>query len=83
MKKCEVCALRNCKPCYECSTCMGGDDHFRPDPDKGKSESNEKQEAQKMVVKFCPACGRLTDYDQYYGRYFCTACDWRSEKEAR
>ena len=30
MDKCKCCYLRDEKPCYECSACMGGDDHFRP-----------------------------------------------------
>lgn len=30
MEKCKNCALQDCKPCYECSACRGGDDHFRP-----------------------------------------------------
>ena len=28
MDKCKYCALQNCKPCYECSACKCGDDHF-------------------------------------------------------
>lgn len=32
MKKCEHCYLKDAKPCYECNTCMGGDDHFQPTP---------------------------------------------------
>jgi hypothetical protein len=32
VSKCDKCALNNCKPCYECSACKGGDDHFRPIP---------------------------------------------------
>ena len=28
--KCEYCYLKNARPCYECSACMSGDDHFRP-----------------------------------------------------
>lgn len=32
MKKCNFCYLKNAKPCYECSACMRGDDHFRPLP---------------------------------------------------
>jgi len=29
---------------------------------------------------FCPKCGRLAEYDPYYMRVYCTACDYRSEK---
>lgn len=33
VKKCSRCALKDCKPCYECNMCAGGDDHFRPLPE--------------------------------------------------
>ncbi len=29
---------------------------------------------------FCPKCSRLVEYDPYFGRLFCTSCNWRSEK---
>ena len=29
MKKCKTCYLINAKPCYECSACARGDDHYR------------------------------------------------------
>lgn len=29
---------------------------------------------------FCPKCGRLAEYDPYYGRTYCTSCSWRSER---
>ena len=33
-------------------------------------------------VKFCPWCGRIIDFDPYFGRYFCTnvKCNYQSEK---
>lgn len=39
MKNCNICYLRDAKPCYECSACMAGDSHFRPAP-KAKKQSN-------------------------------------------
>lgn len=30
--KCDLCALNESKPCYECNMCRGGYDHFRPIP---------------------------------------------------
>jgi len=42
MKKCEFCYLKDAKPCYECNTCAGGDDHFRPVP-KQTQELEEKE----------------------------------------
>lgn len=39
MKNCNICYLRDAKPCYECSACMAGDCHFRPAP-KAKKQSN-------------------------------------------
>ena len=38
--KCEYCYLKNAKPCYECSACMSGDDHFRPAKPKNKQMTN-------------------------------------------
>jgi hypothetical protein len=29
MKKCKSCYLRDSKPCYECSACVRGDDHYK------------------------------------------------------
>ena len=29
MKKCKTCYLINAKPCYECSACASGDDHYK------------------------------------------------------
>ena len=29
MKKCKTCYLVNAKPCYECSACINGDDHYK------------------------------------------------------
>ena len=39
MKKCNFCALKDAKPCMECSMCMSGDNHFRPIPKVEKSDS--------------------------------------------
>ena len=33
MNKCGYCYLRDAKPCYECNLCMGGDNHFKCDPE--------------------------------------------------
>ena len=38
--KCEYCYLKNAKPCYECSACMSGDDHFRPAKQEKKRTTN-------------------------------------------
>ena len=38
--KCEYCYLQNAKPCYECSACMSGDDHFRPAKPEKKQMTN-------------------------------------------
>ena len=38
--KCEYCYLKNARPCYECSACMSGDDHFRPAKPKNKQMTN-------------------------------------------
>ena len=31
-------------------------------------------------MSFCPKCSRLSEYDSYFGRFYCTSCSWRSEK---
>lgn len=31
-------------------------------------------------MTFCPKCKRLSEYDSYFERYYCTSCNWRSEK---
>ena len=38
--KCEYCYLKNARPCYECSACMSGDDHFRPAKPEKKRTTN-------------------------------------------
>mgnify|MGYP003432603567 CR=1 FL=1 len=38
--KCEYCYLQNARPCYECSACMSGDDHFRPAKPEKKQMTN-------------------------------------------
>lgn len=38
--KCEYCYLQNARPCYECSACMSGDDHFRPVKPEKKQMTN-------------------------------------------
>ena len=41
--KCEYCYLQNARPCYECSACMSGDDHFRPaEPEKKQMTNADK-----------------------------------------
>jgi hypothetical protein len=32
---------------------------------------------------FCPNCKRLIEFDSYFGRYYCTSCNWRSKKIPR
>lgn len=39
--KCDLCALNESKPCYECNMCRGGYDHFRPIPKPPKEEKYE------------------------------------------
>ena len=31
-------------------------------------------------TEFCPECGRLAEYDPYYDRFYCTSCNWRSDR---
>ena len=38
--KCEYCYLKDTRPCYECSACMSGDDHFRPAKPEKKQMTN-------------------------------------------
>ena len=41
--KCEYCYLKNARPCYECSACMSGDDHFRPaKPEKRRTTNADR-----------------------------------------
>jgi hypothetical protein len=48
MEKCKSCYLRDSKPCYECSACARGDDHYRYCPtthtnaDRIRSMSDEE-----------------------------------------
>ena len=35
------------------------------------------------MIKICPKCGAIAEYDAYYGRTICTSCDWESEKESK
>lgn len=55
MKKCQKCVLKDAKPCYECSMCMGGNDHFRPMPD-----ISQKTNATYTVLRSVPAGEPLT-----------------------
>ncbi len=47
MEKCNQCSLHDCKPCYECSACAGGDDHFRPACKTNKVEKLQHIEFEK------------------------------------
>ena len=40
--KCHNCALRDAKPCMECSMCMSGDSHFRPIPNAIKKSNADR-----------------------------------------
>ena len=40
--KCHNCALRDAKPCMECSMCMSGDSHFRPIPNAIKKTNADR-----------------------------------------
>lgn len=42
MTKCNSCALRDAKPCMECSMCMSGDSHFRPIPNAEKKTNADR-----------------------------------------
>jgi uncharacterized OB-fold protein len=33
------------------------------------------------MCTFCPKCGRISEYDPYYERMYCTSCNWSSERE--
>lgn len=55
--KCEYCYLQNARPCYECSACMSGDDHFRPAKPGKKQMTNadriramSDEELVKMII---------------------------------
>lgn len=41
VSKCEQCALKGTKPCYECNLCMGGDSHFKPISNPSKEALND------------------------------------------
>ena len=71
MKKCKSCYLRDSKPCYECSACARGDDHYKYYPtthtnaDRIRGMSDE--ELHKFLLDF-----EAADVD--YGKTFCYLC---------
>lgn len=66
MTKCNSCALRDTKPCIECSMCMSGDSHFRPIPNAEKKTNADRIRAktdwelaaflERVHVDPCSAC---------------------------
>ena len=60
MTKCNSCALRDAKPCMECSMCMSGDSHFRPIPNAEKKTNADRIRAmsdEKLAEWLaCPIC---------------------------
>ena len=78
VSKCEYCYLQNAKPCYECSACMSGDDHFRPaKPEKKQMTNADKiramsdEELSKVIRE--PFCDKRT-LDECTISY-CGVCD--------
>lgn len=63
--KCEYCYLKNARPCYECSACMSGDDHFRPaKPEKKRTTNADRIRAmsdEELVVFLDEFSGRCLD----------------------
>ena len=56
--KCNICALKDTKPCYECHMCMGGDSHFRPIPNAKKKTNADKIRAMsdEELAQFLDMC---------------------------
>jgi len=71
VKKCKTCYFKNAKPCYECTACAGGDDHYKYYPntqtnaDRIRGMSDE--ELQKFLHEF-----EAGDID--YAKTFCDLC---------
>lgn len=76
--KCEYCYLQNARPCYECSACMSGDDHFRPvKPEKKQMTNADKIRAMsdEELSKFIrePFCDKRTHEECTIS--YCGVCD--------
>ena len=81
MKNCNICYLRDAKPCYECSTCMAGDCHFRPAP-KAKKQSNADRIRAMSDEELAEFISRIEIGDfgpQVYGKTFCDLCSGQYE----
>lgn len=33
------------------------------------------------MIKVCPKCGSIAEYNSYYGRTTCTSCSWEEEMQ--
>lgn len=81
MKNCNICYLRDTKPCYECSACMAGDCHFRPAP-KAKKQSNADRIRAMSDEELAEFISRIEIGDfgpQVYGKTFCDLCSGQYE----
>ena len=82
--KCEYCYLKNARPCYECSACMSGDDHFRPaKPEKKRTTNADRiramsdEELAKLIAEnaYTGACNDFGIPHQGQCCHNCERCD--------
>lgn len=81
MTKCNSCALRDAKPCMECSMCMSGDSHFRPIPNTEKKTNADRirSMSDEELAEFISRI-EIGDFGpQVYGKTFCDMCKGQYE----
>lgn len=79
--KCNNCALRDAKPCMECSMCMSGDSHFKSIPKVIKKTNADRIRAMsdEELSEFISRI-EIGDFgQQVYGKTFCDMCKGQYE----
>ena len=52
MEKCKTCYLIKARPCYECSACMSGDDHYKHCPNTQTNADRIRGMSDEELAKF-------------------------------
>lgn len=62
MKKCKSCYLRDSKPCYECSACARGDDHYKYYPTTHTNADRIRSMSDKELAEYIFDLGNGSEY---------------------
>lgn len=68
MNKCKTCYLINAKPCYECSACVSGDDHYKYWPNTQTNADRIRSMGDEELAEWlvdAAVCERVCGEDEY------------------